>query len=168
MIVHARRDAMHSSDERTRPASHHPQTDAAFSFTCGCACDHRFTMIVSDLRETEHAAIRGLIRAGLCEVIERRARCLNYMACDEWSALGSALLGALDAAFPFEDRPTVEIILRELGKNAVEINLAVAGRTKTSGAVDPGLIAAVHTLTSSGIKLCVLHVKHLDPLVIKI
>src|SRR5712672_2915356 len=90
------------------------------------------------------------------------------MACDEWSTLGRTLLGALDAAFPLEDRPAVEIILRELGENRVEINLAVAGRTKTAGAVDPGLIAAVHTLTSSGIKLRVLDVKHLDPLMIKI
>src|SRR6267378_74165 len=118
MIVHARSDAMHGADKCARSASHHAQANAAFSLTCGCACDHCFTLIVSDLRETEHAAIRGLIRSGPCEVIERRARCLNYMACDEWSALGSALLGALDAAFPFEDRPTVEIILRELGKNA--------------------------------------------------
>src|SRR5882762_9111549 len=168
MIVHARSDAMHGADKCARSASHHAQTDAAFSFTCGCARDHCFTLIVSNLRETEHAAIRGLIRSGLCEVIERRARCLNYMACDEWSALGCALLGALDAAFPFEHRPAVEIMLREFGENPVEIYLAVPGRTKTSGAVDPGLIAAVHTLTSSGIELRVLDMKHLDPLVIKI
>jgi hypothetical protein len=37
MIVHPRSDAMHRADKRARPASHHPQTDAAFSFTCGCA-----------------------------------------------------------------------------------------------------------------------------------
>src|SRR5882762_10048342 len=161
MIVHARSDAMHGADKCARSASHHAQTDAAFSFTCGCARDHCFTLIVSNLRETEHAAIRGLIRAGLCEVIERRARCLNYMACDEWSTLGRTLLGALDAAFPLEDRPAVEIILRELGKNAVEINLAVAGRTKTSGAIDPGLITTVDALASGGIKLRVFHMKHL-------
>jgi len=90
------------------------------------------------------------------------------MARDEWRPFRRALFGALDAAFPFEHRPAVEIILRELGENRVEIHLAIPGRTKTAGAVDPGLIAAVHTLTSSGIKLCVLHVKPLDPLVIKI
>src|SRR5258705_5995641 len=90
------------------------------------------------------------------------------MARDEWSALGRTLFGALDAAFPFEHRPAVEIILRELGENRVEIHLAIPGRTKTAGAVDPGLIAAVHTLTSSGIELRVLDMKHLDALVIKI
>src|SRR6267142_4675960 len=98
---------------------------------------------VSNLCETEHAAIGRSIRAGLCEVIERRAGSLNDVASDEWRALGRALLGALDAAFPFEDRPAVEIILRELRENAVEIHLAVAGPTKTSGAIDPGVITTV-------------------------
>src|SRR5258708_31534202 len=90
------------------------------------------------------------------------------MACDEWSALGRALLGALYTAFPLENRPAVEIILCELGENAVEINLAIAGRTKTSGAIDPGLITTVDALASTGIKLRVFDVKHLDALMIKI
>src|SRR5229473_8193906 len=66
------------------------------------------------LRETEHAPICRLIRAGLGEVIERRAGSLNDVTRDKGSALGRALLGALDAAFPFKHRPSLEIILCEL------------------------------------------------------
>src|SRR6266404_6322945 len=125
-------------------------------------------MIVSNLSETEHAPIGGLIRAGLCKVIERGAGRLNDVARDEWRPFRRALFGALDAAFPFEHRPAVEIILSELGENPVESHLAIPGRTKTAGAVDPGLITTVDALASSGIKLRVFDVKHLNAPMIKI
>ena len=87
---------------------------------------------------------------------------------DERSAFGRALFGALDAAFPFKHGPAVKIVLRELRENAGEVDLAVARRAKASGAVHPGLIAAVYALASCGMKLRVFDVKHLDALVIKI
>src|ERR1700688_1530931 len=119
-----------------------------------------------DLRETEHAAVGGLIRAGLRKIVKRRAGSLNNMVRDERRAFRGALLRALDAAFPFEDGPTVEIVLRELRENAREIYLAIAGGSKTSGAVDPRLIAPVDALPTCRIELRVFDVKHFDALVI--
>src|ERR1700694_3555316 len=119
-----------------------------------------------DLRKAEHSAVRGLIRARLREIVERRAGSLNNMVRYEGSAFRGALLRALDAAFPFEDGPTVEIVLRELRENAREIYLAVAGGSKTPSTIDPRLIAAVDALPPSGIELCIFDVKHFDAFVI--
>ena len=40
--------------------------------------------------------------------------------------LGCAILGMLQCAFPFEHSPALVVILRELGKDAAEIDLPVA------------------------------------------
>src|SRR5438445_5928583 len=124
--------------------------------------------LILDLGQTEHPAIRGLVRARFCEIVERRAGGLNDVPGDERSAFGRALFGALDAAFPFKHGPAVKIVLRELRENAGEVDLAVARRAKAPGAIDPGLVAAVYALASCGMKLRVFDVKHLDALVIKI
>src|SRR5258707_5938128 len=87
---------------------------------------------------------------------------------NEWRAFRCALFAALDAAFPFENGPTVETVLRELGKNCFEVYLAVAGRAESSGAIDPGWKAAVHALAAAGAELGVLHVKHFYAVVIEI
>src|ERR1700686_740610 len=121
-----------------------------------------------DLRKTEHAAVRGLIRAGLREIVKRRTGSLNDVVRNERRAFRGALLRALDAAFPFEDGPTVEIVLRELRENAREIYLAIAGRPKRSGAIDPWLIAPGDALPACRIELCVFDVKHFDALVIEV
>src|SRR5882762_11841311 len=123
--------------------------------------------LILDLGQTEHPAIRGLVRAGFCEIVERRAGGLNDVPGDERSAFGRALFGALDAAFPFKDGPAVKIILRELREDAGEIDLTVARRAKASGAIDPRLIAAVYALSPGRMELRIFDVKHLDALMIK-
>src|ERR1700687_3589131 len=80
-----------------------------------------------DLVQTEHAAVGGMVGAGLRKIIESGTCRLDDVMGDERRALGGALLGALDAAFPFEDGPAVETVLRELGKDSGEIDLSVAG-----------------------------------------
>src|SRR5438046_9095084 len=87
---------------------------------------------------------------------------------NEWRAFGCALFAALDAAFPFEHGPTVKTVLRELGKNGFEVDLAIAGRAEPSGAVDPRLKTPVHALAAARAELGVLHVKHLNSVVIEI
>src|SRR6266404_2473445 len=67
-----------------------------------------------DLGQTEHAAVGCKVGAGLRKIIERRACSLNDVVRDEWRAFGSALLCALDAAFPFEHGPAIVSVLRQL------------------------------------------------------
>src|SRR5271166_2735218 len=90
------------------------------------------------------------------------------MAADKWSAFCCSLLATLDAALPFKNGPAGEIILSELGKDGLKIHLAVAQRTKTAGALQPRLIAAINALLARGTELRVLHVEHLDARVIEI
>src|SRR5581483_8614198 len=69
---------------------------------------------------------------------------------------------------PLKYRPAFEVILRKLGENSAEINLAIAKRAETSGTLDPRLVSAVNTLAAARPKLGVLHVEHFDPLVINV
>src|ERR1700689_180445 len=96
------------------------------------------------LPQAEHAAVGGLVGAGGGEVVESCGGGLDDVARDEGGAFGRALFGALDAAFPFQDGPAGEIVLRQLGENCGEIDLAVAERAETAGAINPYLIAAVN------------------------
>src|SRR5579885_2744146 len=112
------------------------------------------------LRKTQHAAIGLLVRAGAGEIVERRFRCFNDVPSDKGSAFAGALLGALDAAFPFEHGPATVTVLRELRENGLEIHLAIAERTETARAPNPGLKAAVNPLLASRAKFSVLYVKH--------
>src|ERR1700744_683081 len=98
------------------------------------------------LSEAAHAAVGGLVGAGGGEVVEGGGGGLNDVSSDEGGAFGGALFRALDTAFPYEDGPAGEIVLRELGKNCGEIDLAVAERAEAAGAIDPGLIATVDAL----------------------
>ena len=109
-----------------------------------------------------------MVCAGRGEIIEGGGSGLDNMALDEWGAFGCALLGALDAAFPFEDGPSGEIVLSQLGEDCGEIDLAVTKGAEASGAINPGLIATVDALAATGAELSVLDVKHLDALVIQI
>src|SRR5882757_4285567 len=72
------------------------------------------------------------------------------------------LLAALDATFPFQHRPSGEIILCQLGKYGAEINLPITRRTKPSGSIDPGLVAPVNALPAGRTKFRILHVKHFN------
>src|SRR6266478_122562 len=109
-----------------------------------------------------------MVGAGLRKIIETRACSLDDVVGDERRALGRSLLGALDTAFPFEDGPAVEAVLRQFGKDSGEVDLPIAGRAKAASAVDPRLISAVNALAPAGTKFRVFHVKHLDALVVEI
>ena len=87
------------------------------------------------------------------------------MILDELRAFAGAILGMLDAAFPFEHGPALIVIAGELGKNALEVDLSIADRTEAPGALEPRRVAGIDALPSRRIELGVLHVEHLDPLV---
>src|SRR5260370_36276517 len=65
-----------------------------------------------DLGQTEHAAVGGMVGAGLRKIVESRACGLGDVGGAERRALRRPLFGALDAAFPFEDCPTAEFVIR--------------------------------------------------------
>ena len=87
---------------------------------------------------------------------------------DEGGALGGALLGALDAALPFQYGPARKIVLGELREDSFEVDLAIAQRAESSGAIDPGLKAAVDALAACRKELGILHVKHFNAVVIEV
>src|SRR5690242_9167674 len=90
------------------------------------------------------------------------------MTRDERSTLGRALLATLYTAFPLEHRPSFKSVLRKFGEDAFEVDLPVTQRAKSPRAVDPRLVAAVNTLPARGMEFRVLHMEHLDVIMIKI
>ena len=87
---------------------------------------------------------------------------------DEVRPFARAVLGVLQAAFPFHHRPAVKVVLRQLREDAAEIDLAVAERAEAPGAVDPGLEAAIDALPAGRVQLRVLDVEHADPVVVDV
>jgi hypothetical protein len=119
-------------------------------------------------RKSQNFAYGLLIGAGTSEVVERTLRRFDDMPLDKRRALSCPLFTALDAALPFENRPSGEIVLGEFREYRLKIHLPVAQRTKPAGAFGPRLVAAIDTLLARGTKLCVLYMEHLDAGVIKI
>src|SRR5258708_29053352 len=90
------------------------------------------------------------------------------MPLNKWRPFRRSLFAALDAALPLQHRPSWKVILRQLGKYRIEINLPISRRTKPPGPINPSLIAPVNALTARRTKLRILHMKHFNPAVIKI
>ena len=74
----------------------------------------------------------------------------------------------LEAALPLQHGPAAVVVLRELGEDAAEVDLAVAQRAEAAGAFDPVLEAAIDALAAGRIELGVLDVERLDPLVVDV
>src|SRR5260370_40667356 len=108
-----------------------------------------------------------LIRPGTREIIKTTARRLNNVPLNKWRPFRRSLLAALDATLPLQHRPSGKIILRQLGKYRPKIHLSIARRPKPSRPIYPRLIATINSLSAARTKLRILHVKHLDPFVIK-
>jgi hypothetical protein len=83
-------------------------------------------------------------------------------------AFPCALLGALEHVLPFEHRPAVVAVLRELGEHAREVHLPVAQGPEAPGAVDPGLVARIDALPAVRVELGVLDVEGADALVVDV
>ena len=110
----------------------------------------------------------AIVGAAGREIVEGACRHLDDVRLDERRALGGTLLAVLDAALPFQHRPAVETVLRQLGEDAAEIDLAVAERAEPAGAVHPGLEAAIHALLAGRVELRVLGVEHADARVVDV
>ena len=66
------------------------------------------------LFEAKHFSVGCAVGAGSGEIVEGTFRRFDDVPRNEWRAFCGALFAALDAAFPFENGPTVEAVLREL------------------------------------------------------
>src|SRR5688572_33020266 len=84
------------------------------------------------------------------------------MALDELDAFAGALGGRFNRALPFEHGPATIACFRQEREDALEVDLAVAGRPETSGALRPRLVATVDPTASIGSELRVFHVKTFD------
>src|SRR5262250_2168323 len=87
---------------------------------------------------------------------------------DELGAFARAVIGMLERALPFQDRPSGVVVAGELGEDPAEIDLPVAERAESAGAVEPALEPAIDALSSSRPELGILHVKGADPLVVDV
>ena len=69
-----------------------------------------------------------------------KAFSVTRMMCwrDEFGAFARAVLGMLEAAFPFDHRPAGEVVGGQLGEDRAEVDLAVAERAEAAGALHPG------------------------------
>src|SRR6478672_2495094 len=87
----------------------------------------------------EHGAVGRRIGVSLDEIVERPLRHPDDVVADETGALGGAVLGVFQAAFPLQHGPAVEVVAGQLGEDALEIDLSVTGRAEAAGATDPRL-----------------------------
>ena len=90
------------------------------------------------------------------------------MLADELRPFPRAVLLMLQTALPFQHRPAVEIVAGEFREDGAKVDLAVAEAAEAPRPAQPILIAAVDAGASGGIELGVLHVKHLDALVVDV
>src|SRR5271154_1016808 len=94
----------------------------------------------------EQLKVRRAIGAGGGEIVECAIGHLDDVIGDELGALARRDFGMLQAVFPFVDRPSGEVVASELGKDRLEIDLAVAERPVAPGALEPTLVAAINAL----------------------
>src|SRR5690606_24125160 len=120
------------------------------------------------LSYAHHLAQRGAVDTGIGEVVECLLGDADDVMLDEGRAFCRSVLGMLEAAFPFQHRPAVVPVLRELREDAAEIDLAIAQRTEAAGPLGPALIARIDALPAGRVELGILHVEGRDALVIDV
>ena len=139
---------------------------------CKVSLDHYPLRTLSHLyfvcRQPQHLLDHIAINIATGKIVKGFVRRCNHVLCNERRALGSALFGMLERAFPFENRPAIIAIMAKLCENLREIDLPVAKRPEATGAFFPARIAAINTRFTIGPKLGVLDVKSFDPLMIEI
>jgi hypothetical protein len=134
-IVEPRRDAMHRADEGAVAAADHAQPQPS-----GWHHPHAFAI----RRQMPRTRFNCAVDAAAGEIVESPLGHADDVAADELRAFAGAVLGMLQAAFPFEHGPAGIIVLRQLREDRAEIDLAVAQRAEAAGAVDPAAVAAIH------------------------
>src|SRR5215471_2162037 len=115
-----------------------------------------------DWLDAKHAPDLRLVGGCSGEIIECPIGNANDVVCDELRAFAGTVFGILQAAFPFQDSPGAVADRCQLGKNAAEVDLAVAKRPEAPSAINPSLESRVDALSARWVELCILYVKRLD------
>ncbi len=68
------------------------------------------------------------------EIVEGLFGDTDDVVANECSTFAGAIFGVLEAALPLQDGPAGEVVLRELGEDGAEVDLAVAERAEAAGA----------------------------------
>ena len=84
--------------------------------------------------------------AAASEIFKRFLRDVDQVHCNERHAFRGTLLFRFDAALPLKNRPAVVSVLRQLGKHAGKIDLAVAQASEAAGPFQPWLVARINAL----------------------
>src|SRR5689334_20632231 len=110
--------------------------------------------------QAQHSTVCVEVGARLGKVIESAFRRLYDVTSNERRALFCTLLAIFQAVLPFQDGPSFEVVLRELGKDSGEINLAIAKGPEPPCTRNPRLIPAINALAPVRTELSVLYMEH--------
>src|ERR1700730_7195109 len=97
------------------------------------------------------------------EIIECAVCRSDDVLADEPGPFARPVLGMLEHALPFDDRPSRKIVLGEPREDRGEIDLTVAQRSQSPGALHPGQIGTIYASAAVGTVFGILDVKHPDP-----
>ncbi len=106
--------------------------------------------------DAEKLPIGGAVSAGRGEIVEGIVGRLDDVIGDELRTFARRDFWVLQAALPFVDCPAREVVSRQLRKDRLEIELTVAKRAVTAGALEPSLVAAIDALLGGRIELAFL------------
>src|SRR5690606_20763505 len=90
------------------------------------------------------------------------------MVLNKNSSFGGTVDRMLHGAFPLHYRPSIKIIGRQLAENRFKIHLSVTQRAESASTVYPVLITTVNALLAAWVELRILHMEHLNALVIMV
>jgi hypothetical protein len=85
--------------------------------------------------DSERTIDGGFVRPLIDKILETRLARLDQGLLDELGAHARSVLSILDRAFPLKDGPAVVSVDGKAGENGAEIDIAVAERAETAGAV---------------------------------
>ena len=120
------------------------------------------------LANAKHFTICCLVSAAIGKIIKGAFGDSDNVIGNELCAFARAVLRVFQAAFPLDNRPTIKVIGRHLGKDRRKIDLSITKGPEPSCPIYPRLIARINPLPTGWIKLCVFDMEHLDPILVDV
>ena len=127
-----------------------------------CSRQTNIDLLFHRLLQTENFSVHFLIRRTFRKFIESILCWFDNMPLNKWCPFGRALRSTFDAAFPFENSPTVISRFSQPCKDLFKIDLTVTWRTESTCPLNPVIVATINPDQPAGIKFCVLYVKSLN------
>jgi hypothetical protein len=118
--------------------------------------------------KTQHAPGLRIVSRAAGEIIERSVGDADDVVADKGRALPRAILRVLHTAFPLEHRKAIKSDRSHPREDRLEVDLAVAERTKAAGPIDPWLEARIDALAAGRIELRILDVEGTNALRINV